>query len=355
MADAIAKWVSRSPLPPFNVAPIHTPTIFCIGQSLCANTPRAAYKGLTPATEHNYVHPASFHWAEHSPLTSTVPLKWVNGLTMVPGFPRWYERQPRSCPLRSDDNPLDPLSFVAYCQSSLRESLRQCILCTWPSEVQLLLRPLLIAQPNINAPWSLRDRCNFIWSLLPTTYAHLLSVPPTDIYKAFQCHSKAMSMTAPFILKALHDSPLPYIPPPLPSTHAAFSAFFNLSTHSPLHNPPPAVQYTPVSSLPPPPAFKPTPAQAREIKKRKANTTPFVQPVPKAIRQLSTPLTLSTHHLFKAPRLPPSILPIPSVPPPPTTLTTATLCLVTHTLTPSPTAAHMTKQHQPPPLAQPAP
>ena len=177
-------------------------------------------------------------------MTAALPFKWVNGLISVTGYPKWFKRQPRPYPLCSHDHPLDPLSFVAYCQSQLPDSLRHQILCTGPAEIQSQLRPLLIVQPSLDALWSLRDRRYFVWALLPSTYSHqLFSIPALNLCKAFDYHSKAISTVAPVVLKALHEAPLPCIPPPLLPTHAAFTAFSNTfsntSTYSQLHNPPP--------------------------------------------------------------------------------------------------------------------
>ena len=361
---------------------MQAPTIFCRGQPLFSKIPRSFYKGLTPPPEHNCIHPSSFHWSEHSPLTATLPFEWVNGLISVTDYPKWFERQPRPCPLCSHDHPLDhclllrtanpnfqtplptasesPLvyaceiwvfamcpvlrgSTVSYVgdahfpkhsleyslnfwsqskkkQSQLPDSLRHQILGTWPTEIQSQLRPLLITQPSLDAPRSLRDRRNFIRALLPTTYSHqLLPITSLNLRKAFSYHSKLMSTVAPTVLKALHEAPLPFIPPPLPPTHAAFTAFSNTSTYSPLHNPPPPpATYTPISSLPPPPAFKPTPAQAKGIKKGQANTVSPAQPTPKAMKlpvQHPPPSWLLLHSSRLPP--PPSILPTPSIPPPP--------------------------------------
>ena len=89
-------------------------------------------------------------------------------------------------------------------------------------------------------------------------YHHRLShLPASSLHNVwhntFAYHAKAMSTTMPAILKALHDTPLPFLPPALPRSHAAQYVFSHISTTSPLPPPlPPEFAFALPAPHPPP-------------------------------------------------------------------------------------------------------
>ena len=197
----MAKWAARATLPHFH----YSPKMFPIFYSNSAHTDISV--------------PLSSMWHREPPVTFLASFKWSNAIHSIKGFAPFYDKQPRPCPFCNTSHPLDPISYITFCSSTFRSSLKNGIISNWPipllQQIKKTFLPLKPSMPTKNIRLKLRDLRNILRYFVPISIsASFIQIKDFDPIAEFKNRNKQLTPLIPKVISALHNSALQSIPDP---------------------------------------------------------------------------------------------------------------------------------------------
>ena len=183
VADSIANWIPHNQYQhPNNYLPSVTSPILTIGFSILPGN--ISYKNLTtqlPQHHHNNIHLSlSNDYFLHSSWFSVSSFKWVNGLFSCKGYKPHFILNDFKCPMCSHIHPLDPLSTLSYCTSTIH--LRELFNNTWPLPFRHTVTNWIPTAPR-------GEVRNYFKTLVPNSLSNLLRTPHRNTTYAHHLNS----------------------------------------------------------------------------------------------------------------------------------------------------------------------
>ena len=168
IADSIANWIPHNQYQhPIKYLPSVISPILTIGFSILPG--KSSYKNVTtqlPQHHHNNIHISlSNDYLLHSSWFSVFSFKWVNGLFSCKGYKPDFILNDFNCPMCSLIHPLDPLSTLSYCTSTIH--LRKLFNSTWPLPFRHTVTNWIPTAPR-------GEVRNFFKTLVPNSLSNLL-------------------------------------------------------------------------------------------------------------------------------------------------------------------------------------